>query len=108
MYQLADETDVGKITDIQSHANGYNVVIKEDGADYEIGFPVYREDLGGWFPCKGDEVEIVGLSEGLITKLKINGKFIFERTLKQAAIWKEIRQIETRARQLRELLKNES
>lgn len=106
--EINDSTiDVGYITEVTSGANGWNIIIHEEGADYELGFPVYKEDVGGWFPCKGDRVEVTGMTEGLITGLAINDRVIFDRTEEEAAIWKEIRQHEGIARTLREKLRGD-
>lgn len=98
-------TDVGNIVEIITGANGWNIIIQEEGAEYELGFPIYQEDVGGWFPCKGDRVEVTGVPEGLITELTINDRVIFDRTEEEASIWKEIRQHESIARTLREKLR---
>lgn len=100
------DTDVGRVVELQSHDNGWNAVIKEEGSEYEIGIPIYREDLAGFFPCVGDRIELEGLSEGAITRLKINERVIFSRSYEEALTWNEIRKSESKVRFLREQLRN--
>ncbi len=100
----------GTITDVVEHHNGYNIVFKEERSEFELGIPLYREDLGGFFPIIGDQI-VMGFPDedlSLLVKLEINGRTVIERTVDEAKIWRQVRRHELKARQLRALLKDES
>lgn len=102
----------GMITELSEGVEGYNVVILMPESELELGFPVYFEDLhianeDGYFVgvplSKDDEVLVQAENPGFfITKLIINKETIFDRSLEQAKVWREIRKLDKQAAILRE------
>lgn len=92
------EADYGLVTSVTKAFNGMEVIIREDGSDFEIGFPVYF-DLYSNIPLDrdpviqvGDSIRIIGFEDdGIIRNLSVNGVEWFDYTKKEAEIISQIR-----------------
>lgn len=107
------EIDVGVVSEITEHSDGVDVVIYEQGSDFELGFSIYYDQYSikhynaGYRPRinTGDQIEIVGheAPEG-IRKLTVNDFVWFEYNKEQARIIKQIRKRTREIVQLQEEL----
>lgn len=101
MTLTSSDIDVGKIVELEEADDGYTLIIHEDGADFEIGFPVYKDDLNNFVPEVGADVTVAGhgTDEG-IRYLRIDEEVIFDRTQRQALAVREVRKRERQIAQL--------
>ena len=99
------EMDVGFITNLNYHQDGYTIIFSEPDSEYEIGIGVYKKDLN-LFPMIGDKIQVVGaMTDDGILSLVINDEIQFVRDPIEAKLWREIRSYESKIDRLKEELR---